>query len=507
MNKERKELHRFFNRGTHKITAILVGLTLLNMSPGVVPLRAQEAKAGTVVAIAAGEQISIALNDKGELFTWGYNWNGQLGDGLDGWGYAKPKPGLVLKNVVAVSSGAGHTLALTTDNRLFAFGFGWDGQNGTGAAGMRSQLRNPTPIMKDILTMSAGAAHSLVVTTGGTLYAFGRNRHGELGLGTTISQTRPQIVVPEGVVAVSAGDRHSLAIMEDDSLWAWGDNYAGQLGTGDTEKVFLPKKIMDNIKSAYAGRINSFAIDNDGTLWGWGKNISTLLFEKADPEQLLLTPLKIMANVKEIAIGAAHLLILQENGVLLAAGENWLGQLGLPMSATLIPMPLRNQIAKVAAGGWHSLALDTSGNLFSWGDNTYGQLGNMSFDTIYAPTLVNIGSLPPSVLFNDSDIGWREVTPILAVDRVVLPLESAFAVLKIDYNIVMGSVLQFTYKGDSYLHLVGSRVFYKNGKKSAFPMTTFLYRGEIVFQAYDLATLFDYTVRWDTTSQLLIINE
>ncbi|MCL2548367.1 MAG: hypothetical protein FWE76_04290, partial [Symbiobacteriaceae bacterium] len=384
---------------------------------------------------------------------------------------------------------------------------GWDGQNGTGAAGMRSQLRKPVAVMIDIVAMSAGAAHSLVVSSDGALYAFGRNRHGELGNGNTTSQTRPQLILGSGVAAVSAGDRHSLAVMSDGSLLAWGDSYAGQLGNGDTRQILAPVKIMDDVTKAYAGRVNSFAITSDGTLWGWGRNVTTLLFEGADAEHLQLQPLRLMNDVREVAIGAAHLLILQNDGSLWVAGENWLGQLGLPVPSSFLPIQALNQVKAIAAGGWHSLAISSSGDLLAWGDNTYGQLGNMTFEPLYAPTIITVNDLPPSVLFNGDGAGWQQVRPVLAVDRIVLPITTTFDALDIPYRITMDAILEFSLNDLDYIHLIGSRIFFVAGKRAVCDLVTLNYSGVAVLQAFSLSAFCGLTVHWDPTAQLLILDE
>ncbi|MCL2498539.1 MAG: hypothetical protein FWF06_08010 [Symbiobacteriaceae bacterium] len=499
----------FPNRTYHLARLTTLGMVLI-LALSSCPLYSAEVNPlpvlPTVVAIAAGELSSVALNSRGELYTWGFNWNGQLGDGMDGWGLAKPKPGLILRQVASIAVGAGHTLALDNTGTLYAFGQGWDGQIGSGAAGMRSVQRKPLAIMTDVSTMAAGAAHSLVVTQDGALYVFGRNRNGELGLGHTTSQTRPQLTAVSDVAYVSAGDRHSLALLTDGTLLAWGDNYAGQLGTGDRASSLHPVEVMKDVRQAYAGRINSFAITQDGALWGWGSGIASLRYQGADPQEVQLTPQKLMNGVKEVAIGASHLLILTEDGTLFVSGENWLGQLGVSAATLTVPQQLQKGITTIAAGGWHSLAVDEKGDLLVWGDNSYGQLGNMNFNSLTSPTRIQVSDLFPSVLYNGSGAGWFAVRPILAVDRIVLQLEPTFRLLEIPYRLLYNRILQFEYQGDTYLHLIGSHIFYLNGKLTTFALATLVYQGEVVFQAFDSSDLFNVHVRWDPTAQLLILD-
>jgi len=153
------------------------------------------------------------------------------------------------------------------------------------------------PKLSDCKFIAEGNLFSLVITTDGSLWAWGQNDDGQLGDGTRTywdngneidnGKTSP-IKIMGDVVSVAAGAFHSLAIKSDGSLWAWGNNDAGQLGDGtittfdETEyppwnwdiiednSKSTPIKIMDGVVSVAAGYNHNLAIKTDGSLWAWG---------------------------------------------------------------------------------------------------------------------------------------------------------------------------------------------------------------------------------------------
>lgn len=133
------------------------------------------------MAVAAGDWHTLALKSDGSVWTWGYNANGQLGDGT-GTNRSSPVQVPGLTGVVALAAGWGHTLALKSD---------------------------------------------------GSIWAWGSNPTGQLGDGSTTDGYSP-VKVPglTGVVAVAGGDVHTLALNSDGSVWAWGGNQSSQLGDG-----------------------------------------------------------------------------------------------------------------------------------------------------------------------------------------------------------------------------------------------------------------------------------
>ncbi|WP_083682631.1 RCC1 domain-containing protein [Archangium sp. Cb G35] len=148
-----------------------------------------------VVAVSAGGQHSLALSSDGTVWAWGYNENGALGDGST---TQRPTPVRVsgLRDVVAISAGYLHSLALHKNGTVSAWGSNTFNQLGDGSTTPHS----PTPVqvrgLSNVVAISAGRNHSLAVREDGTLWAWGSNAAGRLGDGTTIQRATPVQVSP-----------------------------------------------------------------------------------------------------------------------------------------------------------------------------------------------------------------------------------------------------------------------------------------------------------------------
>jgi alpha-tubulin suppressor-like RCC1 family protein len=233
------------------------------------------------ISITAGYLTSFAFGSDGKLYAWGGNSYGQLGDGSNT-DRSTPVQVSLSTGVGAISMAAGsvHSLAIGSNGKLYAWGSNAYGQLGDGSTSNRStpvQVSLPTGVTA--LSMKAGRGHSLAVGSDGKLYAWGLNSSGQLGDGSTTDRTTPvQVSLPAGVRATSlvAGGDNSVAIGSDRKLYAWGDNNLGQLGDGSTTghntpvQVSLPAGVT--ALSVAAGGAHNLASGSDGKLYAWGYN-------------------------------------------------------------------------------------------------------------------------------------------------------------------------------------------------------------------------------------------
>ena len=93
------------------------------------------------------------------------------------------------------------------------------------------------------MSVAAGGGQSLAIGSDNNLYAWGQNGFGEVGNGTTTNVLSPiKISLPSGVqpVAVAAGYLHSLALGSNGKVYAWGDNSLGEFGDGNTNGSSSP---------------------------------------------------------------------------------------------------------------------------------------------------------------------------------------------------------------------------------------------------------------------------
>jgi alpha-tubulin suppressor-like RCC1 family protein len=233
----------------------------------------------SIVAVAAGQYHSLALDSSGNLWSWGYNGDGELGNGSSD-GSPHPTPAIAVSNsgFIAISAGYNHNLAIKNDSTVLGWGANSYGQIGDGTY---TQRNSPVvvPNLSGITQVVAGNQASVVLRTegmaSGTVWTWGYNAQGQLGDGTNTS--RPTLAEgPGNVVNLGAGDLHVVATLGDGRTVAWGEGTNGQLGDGTvygngggelTPVVSLQATEMLQVTGGYQ---TSFALRADGTLWNWG---------------------------------------------------------------------------------------------------------------------------------------------------------------------------------------------------------------------------------------------
>ncbi|MDR2183492.1 MAG: hypothetical protein LBE55_04900 [Clostridiales bacterium] len=204
-----------------------------------------------VMAVYAGMGHTMAIKNDGSLWGWGSNIEGQVGDGTT---ENRLYPVRILNDVAYVSAGVDHTMAIKNDGSLWGWGgggyrVGAEQNFGQIGDGERITRHNPLRVMDDVIQISAGGGHTMAIREGGSLWGWGLNSIGQVVDGTAVedredySRPTPRKILND-VVAVSAGFFHNLAITSDGSLWSWGWNEHGQLGDGTTQARNRPVRIM-----------------------------------------------------------------------------------------------------------------------------------------------------------------------------------------------------------------------------------------------------------------------
>jgi alpha-tubulin suppressor-like RCC1 family protein/Tol biopolymer transport system component/subtilisin family serine protease len=231
---------------------------------------------GAFKAIAAGSTHSLALRSDGTVWAWGSNVTGQLGNGsTDSNAVYDPLQVAGLTNVTAIAASSMFSLAVKSDGTVWAWG-----ANSSGVVGKPYDTYSvATPVqvagLNDILTVSAGERHALALKRDGTVWAWGDNFEGKLGNGNNGSGTTPtQVSGLTSVREISAGSNHSIALKTDGTVWAWGRNASGALGDGTMNNRSVPVQVggLSGITSIAAGYDHSGAVLPDGTVRMWGMN-------------------------------------------------------------------------------------------------------------------------------------------------------------------------------------------------------------------------------------------
>ncbi|HUY67187.1 MAG TPA: hypothetical protein VMV06_10250 [Acidimicrobiales bacterium] len=256
-----------------------------------VPVPSQMPPGVTSTAVAAGQSHSVALTSTGTVYAWGRNGEGQLGNNSTVNTTVPVQVDLPAGvTITAIASGWDQTLAVTSTGALYAWGMNKYGELGDGTTKKRDvPVLVHLPAGVSVTAVAAGQYHSLAVTSTGAVYAWGDNATGQLGDNSTTNSTVPVLVtLPTGVkaTAVGAGDSHSLVVTSTGAVYAWGKNTFGQLGDGGTNEsnvpvlVALPAGIAAT--AVVAGGVSptakvpggdySLALTSTGTVYGWGGN-------------------------------------------------------------------------------------------------------------------------------------------------------------------------------------------------------------------------------------------
>lgn len=381
--------------GSGLVTAKDVGADTVTATVGAVTGSVNVTVKGQWAAAVAGGKHNVVRHQDGNLYAWGANLQGQLGDNTT---LGRSKPVVVAGANTTwkqIAAGEFHTLALRADGSLWAWGFNQNGQLGDGTS---VDKLVPTKIgTGKWLYVAAGKAHSLGIDDKGALWAWGRNFNGQLGDGTVLPRLAPVKIGTDTWTAVAAGDIHSLGRRSDGALMAWGGNITGQLGNGSASAtaVTAPVRIgTQSWASVSAGGGHSAAIRTDGTLWSWGDNAAGQLglnttTNSSVPVQVLLAGTA--NNWSVVSAGLKHTMAIRTDGTLWAWGANSNGQVG---NNTLVDQTAPVQIGtstgwtSVSAGTAHSMGMLLDNTLWTWGLNADGQLGNGQTTDQRVPVLV-----------------------------------------------------------------------------------------------------------------------
>lgn len=346
---------------------------------------------------------NVAIDEDGKLWTWGSNYNGQLGNGTSGQAtYSSTPipidvPGVTFETVAA---GSAHLLALDDEGNLWAWG-----SNNNYALGVSTSTNILAPTLITTPTkfkqVAAGENYSVAICVDGYLWSWGFNGTSDttkyrLGRNTTgdndYRPTKVENVETTKFKTLEIGNSHTIAITEDNVMWGWGNNANGQVGTPTSGHKFTPALLYNpnNVvftKLALPCTGFSVALDKDGQIWTWGANSGYYLgdntnINKSIPTRVTDKNSNIFIDIATVIYGV---IALDDQGQLWSWGSDRTGALGSlgtadPVVVMRVPTPMSQATAvsftAVFGGHQHALALDDQGRIWSAGRNTNGQLGD-----------------------------------------------------------------------------------------------------------------------------------
>jgi hypothetical protein len=390
------------------------------------------ASASDRLLLSAEVQAPVSVS-AGQLYGFGYNFYGELGVATNtDTNEPNPTPALAtlpgeVGQVTQVAAGEDHSLAVTSSGQLYAFGENNLGQLGN-ATNNKTGEPNPTPTLvklpgagEPFTDVAAGAFFSLAVTSSGRLYAFGENQDGQLGNATNDETNEPNptptLVTLPGevghVTQVAAGNEHSLVVTSSGQLYAFGENYYGQLGNPTNNKTVKPNPApalvtlpgeVGQVTQVAAGNEFSLVVTSSGQLYAFGENQYGQLGNatnnntfKPNPTPTLVT---VPGKVVQVAAGESDSLAVTSSGQLYAFGENNLGQLGNATNdntfkpnptPTLVTLPSGATVDTLARGPMAEHTLVVIADLAV----ATGSLPDGSLGTAYSAQVQASGGLPP----------------------------------------------------------------------------------------------------------------
>ncbi len=377
-----------------------------------------------VTQITTGGSHACAVIATGEALCWGRaGISGVLGNGLAL--SVSPIPTFVvgsdetshLTGISRIESGYNsvHTCVLTNDSEIFCWGEDISGQLGNGGSAVNST--SPVSVLdatgeanlSGVVQVVAGNDYSCALLTSGQVSCWGGNSYGQLGHGedADIPSAIPVTVLdPSGgstplsnVTQIAAGDSHACAVLGDGRVVCWGNDADAQLGDDSVAAPFTRTPVyvlnesgngpLTSITQVTAGLRHTCALKEDGTILCWGANDFGSLGNGSPgvPSSLPWPVSNITGGVTQIDAGAVHTCALMDTGEVQCWGSDSSGELGngaggntsTPGFVLKVSGPGNlSNITQIAAGDAHTCALFGTGEMTCWGSDNLGALGNDS---------------------------------------------------------------------------------------------------------------------------------
>jgi alpha-tubulin suppressor-like RCC1 family protein len=449
-------------------TQIAVGLFIVSLTP--------LAQSADVISIWGGARGTIILKSDGTVWTWGANFNGKLGIGVDPSTLSRSPvpvevhgPGNVgyLNSIAAVMGGEIHNIALKSDGTVWAWGWNALGQLGNGTTNdAYSPIQTgltAVPPLTSVIKLGGRPYFTLAVKSDGTVWAWGMNQFGQMGNGTVNQMPGPQVTVPVQVSGSSAGGpiSHPLqvtcgyqfgaALTTNGTVWTWGSGTHGELGNGTNGGNHLPNQVpgLTNITAISAGWFHILALKSDGTVWAWGNNPNGELGDGTTVNRSNAVQVLNLTNITSVSGGDSHSSALGEGGTVWKWGVNDVGELGNgTTTASANPVPAKilvdkfgavfTNIVLLSARDYHNIAVKADGSVWMWGANDQGQCGDGTTNSVWRPgPVVGLGprvGLPLKVTASAqpgyADLSWSSATGAYFSVEYATSLANGFTTLQ-----------------------------------------------------------------------------
>ena len=319
-----------------------------------------------VQQLTTGLDHACVFTDAAEIWCWGDNSEGQLGDGsMVDRTSATLLPGI--RQMATV--GTFENMACGSRNDGIAFCWGGDTQGARGDGPGTTSTPPPTEVLNidDASSVAVGRFFACVRHADTTVSCWGLNNHSQLGISMTGNQDTPvQIPGLSNVREVVAGYEHACALMMDGTVKCWGRSSRG-LGDGMNTESDTPVDVVGVTTAVQVstGSNRTCGRFRDGTVSCWGNS---------------LTPVAGITDAVDLGVFLNHSCVVRPNGTVWCWGQNSEGQLGDGTTTASANTPVEvsglSRAVAIQGGNYFSCALLEGGQIQCWGINSEGQLGD-----------------------------------------------------------------------------------------------------------------------------------
>merc|ERR1712100_258772 len=274
------------------------------------------------------------------------------------------------------------TLCLNNDGNVFSFGY-----SSKGVHGHKEVNVFPPKIISSlnhIISISAGYDHSVCLDNDGNVFTFGKNKYGQLGIGNNEeSYNSPQLISSlKDVEFIECGAFHVFCKILNNEIYCWGSNYYGQLGLGNNDNQNTPilcsSLLKEDIVDIKCGYFHTLVLTSNGDVLYCGDDNNKQLGRETDNYSPSFQKIEDLSEITRIECGSAHSLCIDVYNNLYVFGINGDGQLGLGDTEDRvkpIKHPSLSNIIDISKGGFHTFVKTANNEIYAFGSNDCSQLG------------------------------------------------------------------------------------------------------------------------------------
>lgn len=350
---------------------------------------------GLPVILSVGGSFAYARDNTGTVYVWGDNQFGQLGLGSTSQSanvrnFVNKNEALELAMLQDIYATSDYSYLYLADGTLWGVGNNAYASLCNKAYTLKRHALLPLDFVpKDV---ALGFGHTLALTVDGTVYAWGRNGNYQVGNGKRQNLDTPYLLPLSSIVQIACGGKFSLALDADGTLWGWGDNEYRclDLSTGDPvrEPAVIPTGDID-IAAIDACGDSVVLLDTDGVLWTWGRNdMQQLGYDTGGKTGAVPQPVPLPLPVRQVQAYSSQTYAILEDGSLWSWGNNSYGQLGQGFRSSASEGVLPGQaypggVVLVQSGSLFVVAMTGDGTVLTAGISKFGQIGDGSYKSQY----------------------------------------------------------------------------------------------------------------------------